>query len=119
MACVPGDDAVPVLFHEGYEEDRCIEGGRRPACSSACAASAVCRICRVRPVLPGSAFTGFRFRREVIVLAARWYLRYGVSYRDVEELLIERGIEDDPSCLVHTLRTHEQCTASDPGQDSG
>jgi transposase-like protein len=25
----------------------------------------------------------------------RWYLRYGLSYRDVEELLAERGIEVD------------------------
>jgi transposase, IS6 family len=29
------------------------------------------------------------------VLAVRWYLRYGLSYRDVEELLVERGIEVD------------------------
>jgi transposase-like protein len=28
----------------------------------------------------------------VITLAVRWYLRYGLSYRDVEELLAERGI---------------------------
>jgi len=28
-------------------------------------------------------------------LAVRWYLRYGLSYRDVEELLAERGIEVD------------------------
>jgi hypothetical protein len=31
------------------------------------------RVRRVRPVLPPpSAFTGFRFSREVIVLAVRW-----------------------------------------------
>jgi transposase-like protein len=29
------------------------------------------------------------------MLAVRWYLRYGLSYRDVEELLIERGIQVD------------------------
>jgi transposase-like protein len=28
-------------------------------------------------------------------LAVRWYLRYGLSYRDVEELLAERGVEVD------------------------
>jgi transposase-like protein len=51
---------------------------------------------RVRPVFPPrSAFTGFRFPREVIVLAVRWYLRYGLSYRDVEELLAERGVQVD------------------------
>ena len=51
---------------------------------------------RVRPVLPPpSPFAGFRFPREVIVLAVRWYLRYGLSYRDVEELLAERGVRVD------------------------
>jgi transposase-like protein len=31
----------------------------------------------------------------VVLLAVRWYLRYGLSYRDVEELLAERGIDVD------------------------
>jgi transposase-like protein len=31
----------------------------------------------------------------VITLAVRWYLRYGLSYRDAEELLTERGITVD------------------------
>jgi transposase-like protein len=31
----------------------------------------------------------------VIVLAVRWYLRFGLSSRDVEELLAERGVEVD------------------------
>jgi transposase, IS6 family len=48
----------------------------------------------VRPV-PRSAFAGFRFPPEVITLAVRWYLRFGLSYRDVEELLGERGVEVD------------------------
>ena len=29
------------------------------------------------------------------MVAVRWYLRYGLSYRDVEELLDERGIRVD------------------------
>ncbi len=41
------------------------------------------------------AFTGHRFPKEVITVAVRWYLRYGLSYRDVEELLAERGVEVD------------------------
>ena len=40
-------------------------------------------------------FVGYRFPPEVILLAVRWYLRYGLSYRDVEELLTERGVEVD------------------------
>jgi transposase-like protein len=51
------------------------------------------RPCRLSP--PDSAFAGFRFPANVIVLAVRWYLRYGLSYRDVEELLVERGVEVD------------------------
>ena len=42
-----------------------------------------------------SAFAGFRFPPEVIVVAVRWYLRFNLSYRDVEELLVERGVEVD------------------------
>src|SRR5690242_20012088 len=42
-----------------------------------------------------SVFAGFRFPQEVISLAVRWYLRYGLSYRDVVELLAERGITVD------------------------
>jgi transposase-like protein len=48
-----------------------------------------------RSTLPRSAFAGFRFPADVIVLAVRWYLRFGLSYRDVEELLAERGVEVD------------------------
>jgi transposase-like protein len=52
------------------------------------------RSCRVvAPLRP--AFAGFRFPAEVILVAVRWYLRYGLSYRDVEELLAERGIDVD------------------------
>jgi transposase-like protein len=48
-----------------------------------------------RSIPPRSAFAGFRFPSDVIVLAVRWYLRFGLSYRDLEELLAERGIEVD------------------------
>jgi transposase-like protein len=44
---------------------------------------------------PKSAFAGYRFPSEVIVVAVRWYLRFNLSYRDVEELLVECGVEVD------------------------
>jgi transposase, IS6 family len=47
---------------------------------------------------------GFRFPPDVIVLAVRWYLRYGLSYRDVEELLAERGIEVDRVSVYRWVR---------------
>ena len=51
---------------------------------------------RPRPTpIARTAFAGFCFPPDVIVLAVRWYLRFGLSYRDVEGLLAERGIDVD------------------------
>jgi transposase-like protein len=50
---------------------------------------------RLDASLPNSAFAGFRFPPEIIVVAVGWYLRFALSYRDVEELLLDRGIEVD------------------------
>jgi transposase-like protein len=58
---------------------------------------------RVPPLRSG--FAGFRFPREVIVLAVRWYLRYGLSYRDVEELLSERGVDVDHVTVYRWVQT--------------
>jgi len=35
------------------------------------------------------------FTPAIILCAVRWYLRYSLSYRDVQELLVERGLEVD------------------------
>jgi IS6 family transposase len=62
------------------------------------------------PPVDRSAFAGYRFPPEVIMLATRWYLRYRLSYQDIEELLTERGIEVDHVTIhseilvVHRLR---------------
>jgi hypothetical protein len=37
-------------------------------------------------------FNWRQFEPEVILLAVGWYLRFSLSYRDVEELLAERGL---------------------------
>ncbi|EZP73089.1 transposase [Novosphingobium resinovorum] len=37
-------------------------------------------------------FKGRHFTGEVILWAVRWYCRYGISYRDLEEMLAERAI---------------------------
>jgi transposase, IS6 family len=50
---------------------------------------------RPAPAVAGSAFVGFRFPPEIIVLAVRWFCGDGRPYRDVEELLGERRIEVD------------------------
>ncbi|HEY3090315.1 MAG TPA: IS6 family transposase [Jatrophihabitantaceae bacterium] len=57
-----------------------------------------------RSSLP-TAPAGYRFPREVIAVAVRWYLRYGLSYRDVEELLAERGVEVDHVTVYRWVQT--------------
>ena len=42
-------------------------------------------------------FAGRHFDREVIILCVRWYLRYKLSFRDLVEMMSERGLQ-----LVHT-----------------
>jgi transposase, IS6 family len=85
-------------FHRGlpeswvwaYDGHCCVHGD--PSSSE----TGAMRTCRPRPApIPRAAFVGFRFPPEVIVVAVRWYLRFGLSYRDIEELLAERGVEVD------------------------
>ncbi len=68
--------------------------GREGAVASVGQAEPV-QSCQAGQLLPRSEFAGFRFPPEIITVAVRWYLRYGLSYRDVEELLAERGIDID------------------------
>jgi IS6 family transposase len=53
------------------------------------------RRCHSQPPVPRPSFAGFRFPSEVMTVAVGWCLRYGLSYRDIEELLTERGVEVD------------------------
>ena len=63
------------------------------------------RTCRPRAAaVKRSAFVGFRFPPDVIIVAVRWYLRFGLSYRDVEELLAERGVEVDHVTVYRWVR---------------
>src|ERR671933_2768393 len=49
-----------------------------------------------RPAL----FRGRHFRDEIIVLCVRWYLRYPLSYRQLEEMMAERGLAIDHSTIA-------------------
>ena len=44
-------------------------------------------------------FKGSHFEREVILWGVRWYVAYPISYRQLEEMLEERGVEVDHSTL--------------------
>lgn len=68
----------------------------------------------------GLVFAGFRFPPDVIIVAVRWYLRYTLSYRDVEELLAERRVQVDHGSVyrlgaaVHSAA--DQCGTSLPAR---
>ena len=51
---------------------------------------------RLRPKL----FRGRHFQDEIIILCVRWYLRYSLSYRDLEEMMAERGLRMDHSTIA-------------------
>jgi transposase, IS6 family len=42
----------------------------------------------------------------VILLCVRWYLRYPLSYEHVSELLAERGVAVDPTCIWRWVQTY-------------
>ena len=45
------------------------------------------------------SFKGAQFPKDVILFAVFFYVRYGVSYRDVEEIMEERGVNVDHATL--------------------
>jgi hypothetical protein len=44
-------------------------------------------------------FKGRHYKATLILQVVSWYLRYPLSYRDIEELFLERGLEVDHSTL--------------------
>ena len=40
-----------------------------------------------------------RFPTEVILLSGRWYCKYGISYRDLTEMMQERGVMVDHTTI--------------------
>lgn len=44
-------------------------------------------------------FKGRHFKYEIIIWAVIWYCKYGISYRDLEEMAEERGLELDHSTI--------------------
>jgi len=45
------------------------------------------------------SFKWRHFHQEIIMLVVRWYLSYSLSYRDIEEIMLERGITVDHSTI--------------------
>ena len=49
--------------------------------------------------MPAISFKGRHFGRDMILQSVRWYLAYALSYRDIEEIMAERGFEVDHSTI--------------------
>jgi transposase-like protein len=58
------------------------------------------------PITTTNPFKGRQYPGEVILLAVRWYLRYPRSYEHVAELLGERGVEVDASCIWRWVQAY-------------
>jgi transposase-like protein len=46
-----------------------------------------------------SVFKWRHFLPDIILLNVRWYCRYALSYRDLEEMMQERGVQVDHSTI--------------------
>ena len=53
-----------------------------------------------------------KFQDHIIITAVRWYCRYGISYRDLEEMLQERGLKVDHSTLNRWVISYAEKFAS-------
>ena len=64
----------------------------------------------------------FKWRQtepELILCAVRWYLRYSLSFRDVEELLSERGLEADHTTIWRWVQRYGPEVMVSPGKAGG
>ncbi len=46
------------------------------------------------------------FQPDLTLLNVRWYLRYGLSYRDLEEMMMERGVKVDHTTLYRWVQAY-------------
>ena len=58
------------------------------------------------PIMAHNPFKGRQYPGEVIILCVRWYLRYPLSYEHVRELVGERGVEVDASCIWRWVQAY-------------
>jgi IS6 family transposase len=51
-------------------------------------------------------FKWHHFQAEIILLCVRWYLRYPLSYRDLEEMMAERGLHIDHTTIYRWVQCY-------------
>jgi transposase-like protein len=58
------------------------------------------------PITSSQPFKWCHFPGEVIMHCVRWYLRYPISYLHMSEMMLERGLEIDPSCIWRWVQVY-------------
>ena len=58
------------------------------------------------PIGPDNPFKGRQHPGDLIILCVRWYLQYPLSYQHVAELVAERGVEVDASCIWRWVQAY-------------
>jgi transposase-like protein len=53
-----------------------------------------------------SLFKRRRFPVAIILLCVRWYCKYGISYRDLAEMMSERGVSVNPSTIFRWVQRY-------------
>jgi len=55
---------------------------------------------------PKTPFKWRHYQPEIILLCVRWYLRYPLSYRNLEEMITERGLKVDHSTVYRWVQVY-------------
>src|SRR5512135_331561 len=53
-----------------------------------------------------NSFKWRHYESEIILLCVRWYLRYSLSYRDLEEMMLERGLHVDHTTISRWVQCY-------------
>ena len=63
-------------------------------------------ILSISPMPSSQLFKWRRFQPDLILLNVRWYLRDGLSYRDLEEMMLECGVKVDHTTIYRWVQAY-------------
>jgi transposase, IS6 family len=80
--------------------------GTRPGITPCCVNPGGLEECGQSRSCPVVSVKRRRFPVEIILLCVRWYCKYGISYRDLAEMMQERGVNVDPSTIFRWVQRY-------------
>ena len=60
--------------------------------------------CNIQKTYVMNIFKGRHYKYTIIIWAVRWYCKYGISYRDLSEMLLERGVTVDHTTIYRWVQ---------------